>query len=235
MSSEKKIRNFVKINEIDLQYAEQFFDNDKHFNEWLVNVFNYYRGKEIKIKIKIVKKYFENYKKTMDYVLERSTDGKNGADKKAKNQTIIDNTLEAPLEDTLNGSLSTNNKVINNNNKIINNKNKEITINNNVEFEILDELSFDLFWDLYDKKTGRENAMKLYNKLNKSDKEKIFNHIPLYKEAQPDKKYRKDPQTYLRNKSWNDEIIQPKDKSDLSNFINLYNELTNENNYDFNN
>ena len=34
------MRNFVKINEEDLQYAEQFFDNEKHFNEWLAKVFN---------------------------------------------------------------------------------------------------------------------------------------------------------------------------------------------------
>ena len=32
-------------------------------------------------------------------------------------------------------------------------------------------------------------------------------HLPLYKKSQPNKKYRKDPATYLNNKSWNDEII----------------------------
>ena len=34
-----------------------------------------------------------------------------------------------------------------------------------------------------------------------------MNHLPLYKKSQPNKKYRKDPATYLNNKSWNDEII----------------------------
>jgi hypothetical protein len=231
-------RTFVKINEEDLQYAEQFFDNEKHFNEWLVNVFNYYRGKEIKIKTKIVQKYFENYKKTMNYVLERSTDGKKGAEKKAENQSITNHTLEASLEDTLDASLSTNNKVISNKHKVISNNNKEIIINNNdlgLDFEILDELSFDLFWDLYDKKTGKETCIKLYNKLSREDKEKIFNHIPLYKEARPDKQYRKDPQTYLRNKTWNDEIVMPKNDMGLSNFINTINDIRNENNFNFNN
>jgi hypothetical protein len=33
-------------------------------------------------------------------------------------------------------------------------------------------------------------------------------YIPKYKEAQPDKLFRKDPATFLNNKSWNDEIIQ---------------------------
>ena len=30
---------------------------------------------------------------------------------------------------------------------------------------------------------------------------------PLYVKAQPDKQYRKNPETFLRNKSWHDEII----------------------------
>ena len=32
--------------------AIQFFDNEKHFSEFLLNVFNYYRGKKITIKTK---------------------------------------------------------------------------------------------------------------------------------------------------------------------------------------
>jgi hypothetical protein len=32
-------------------------------------------------------------------------------------------------------------------------------------------------------------------------------HVAKYKQAQPDKKFRKNPETYLNNKSWNDEII----------------------------
>jgi hypothetical protein len=32
-------------------------------------------------------------------------------------------------------------------------------------------------------------------------------YIPNYKICQPDKKFRKDPQTFLNNKSWNDELI----------------------------
>ena len=120
-----------------------------------------------------------------------------------------------------------------NNTKEINTK--ETLQNPLLDFEILDELSFDLFWDLYDKKTGKETCIKLYNKLSREDKEKIFNHIPLYKEARPDKQYRKDPQTYLRNKTWNDEIVMPKNDMGLSNFINTINDIRNENNFNFNN
>lgn len=67
--------------------------------------------------------------------------------------------------------------------------------------------TFEDFWDEYDKKTGKEKSIKLWNKINQSDREKIMGHIPNYKLSQPDKKYRKNPETYLNNKSWNDEII----------------------------
>ena len=70
-----------------------------------------------------------------------------------------------------------------------------------------DEYSFDAFWDLYDKKVGKDKAAKLYAKLSASDKKTIFDYLPRYKRSQPDKKYRKNPETFLRNHSWEDEII----------------------------
>lgn len=70
-----------------------------------------------------------------------------------------------------------------------------------------DEYSFDSFWDLYDKKVGKDKASKLYAQLSAKDKKAIFEYLPRYKRSQPDKKYRKNPETFLRNHSWNDEII----------------------------
>ena len=35
----------------------------------------------------------------------------------------------------------------------------------------------------------------------------MFEYIPKYKQAQPDKQYRKNPETFLRNRSWEDELI----------------------------
>ena len=67
---------------------------------------------------------------------------------------------------------------------------------------------FDDFWNLYDKKVGDKEKIKTkWGKLKDSEREAIMNHLPLYKKSQPNKKYRKDPATYLNNKSWNDEII----------------------------
>jgi hypothetical protein len=68
-------------------------------------------------------------------------------------------------------------------------------------------IEFARFWDLYDKKVGKEKAEKLWLKLTDEERENAMNHIPGYKRAQADKQYRKDPATYLRNKSFNDEII----------------------------
>ena len=69
---------------------------------------------------------------------------------------------------------------------------------------------FDVFWDLYDKKRGeRQKLEKKWNGLTNKERSEIMEYIPRYKEATPDKKFRKDPQTFLNNKSWNDEIILP--------------------------
>ena len=71
--------------------------------------------------------------------------------------------------------------------------------------------SFNDFWETYDKKRGdKEKLKKKWESLKQSDKEKILEYIPQYKLAQPDKNFRKDPQTFLNNKSWNDEIITSK-------------------------
>ena len=66
---------------------------------------------------------------------------------------------------------------------------------------------FSIFWNLYDKKVGRPKCEKLWEKLTVKEKHACLNYIPLYRQAQPDKQFRKNPETFLRNKSWNDEII----------------------------
>jgi hypothetical protein len=92
----------------------------------------------------------------------------------------------------------------------------EYEVESVIDIEIKEEkceqisiLNFDEFWDLYDKKVGdKAKLQKKYDSIKESDREKIKEHVPLYRMATPDKKFRKDPQTYINNKSWNDEIIQ---------------------------
>lgn len=69
------------------------------------------------------------------------------------------------------------------------------------------ESSFDEFWNLYDKKVGRDKCIRLWRKLTAKEKRDCIAYAPLYVQAQPDKQYRKNPETFLRNKSFYDEII----------------------------
>ena len=77
------------------------------------------------------------------------------------------------------------------------------------EDTVLSDFDFDRFWNLYDKKVGREKTLKKWTSLNQSERDKIFTTLPAYIRSTPDKKYRKNPEVYLNNKSWNDEIITP--------------------------
>jgi hypothetical protein len=77
------------------------------------------------------------------------------------------------------------------------------------ELQTLDEdnSSFDRFWNLYNKKVGRTKCEKLFHNLSENDRNKIFENLPAYIQATPDKQFRKNPETYLRNSSWEDELI----------------------------
>lgn len=65
-----------------------------------------------------------------------------------------------------------------------------------------------MVWTLYDKMVGdKERLCKKWNRLTDDDKRAVFDYIPKYKLSQPDKQYRKHFETFLNNRSWNDEII----------------------------
>jgi hypothetical protein len=87
---------------------------------------------------------------------------------------------------------------------------KSISVENEnyIEAEVISILSFEEFWTMYDKKVGDKTKIsKKWEAISEQDRQKVREHIPQYKLAQPDKQYRKNPETYLNNKSWNDEII----------------------------
>lgn len=69
-------------------------------------------------------------------------------------------------------------------------------------------IPFDVFWIDYDKKVGdRTKLSKKWENLSDEERIKAIEHIKVYKLAVEDKQFRKNPETYLNNKSWNDEII----------------------------
>ena len=67
-------------------------------------------------------------------------------------------------------------------------------------------ISFDDFWELYGKKVNKPECNKQWIKLTDKERQDAMHKIPAYKKAQPEKKYRLDPERYLKRKKWNDEI-----------------------------
>jgi hypothetical protein len=81
-------------------------------------------------------------------------------------------------------------------------ENRTITINENINID------FEWFWNDYEKKVGDKSRLKSkWNKLTDEERQNAMNYIELYKQSVPDKQFRKNPETFLNNKSWNDEII----------------------------
>lgn len=164
------IKPFFKITFQDLEIAEEFFENEKHFSEFILAVSYYYRGKYYQIKNKNVQKYFKTYEKTMDFIMESKAFGKKGAEIKAKiaeKQDVKENTLEGLLETPLEGTLPTNNKVISVNDKEI--------INTNIMFSKIKDFktylsSFNLnksyfliaykFWKLWEKENPNNKTIQ---------------------------------------------------------------------------
>ena len=77
---------------------------------------------------------------------------------------------------------------------------------NNENNENKKEIQFDLFWNLYDKKQGRENCLKNFCRLSDEDINKILLVVKDYVILTPETKYRKMPLTWLNGKHWNDEL-----------------------------
>lgn len=197
MSKPKPVKPFFKINFEDLEIAESFFENEKHFSEFLLAVSYYYRGKDYTIKQKFVQRYFNTYKKTMDFIIESKKTGSDGGKQRVENQKIKEQTLEGVVE-----------VPVEPNNKLLNINNKE---------EII-KIDFSVFWDLYGKKIERKSCERKWDKLSLETQEKIIETLPAFKDYISDKKYLPHPETYLNGERWNDEIEQPETKEEYTGY-----------------
>lgn len=63
---------------------------------------------------------------------------------------------------------------------------------------------------MYDKKTGASKCKPRFMKLTLKEINHIFETLPYYIKFTPDVKFRKDPFTYLNQRTWEDEIYLPK-------------------------
>lgn len=74
--------------------------------------------------------------------------------------------------------------------------------------QVKDEYTFERAWDLYDKKVGCKSKLeKKWNSMSKKDRKAAIEYIPLYVIATENKKYRKNFQTFLNQRGWEDELI----------------------------
>ena len=74
--------------------------------------------------------------------------------------------------------------------------------------QIKDEYTFERAWNLYDKKVGcKAKLEKKWNSMSQKDRKAAIVYIPLYVISQPDKQYRKNFQTFLNQRGWEDELI----------------------------
>ena len=74
--------------------------------------------------------------------------------------------------------------------------------------EVKDEYTFERAWNLYEKKVGDKRKLeKKWNSMSLKDRKAAIEYIPSYVIATADKKYRKNFQTFLNQRGWEDEII----------------------------
>lgn len=72
-----------------------------------------------------------------------------------------------------------------------------------------DDSLFEKFWAMYGKKVDKRKAQQKWKRLSKKDKHAALEYIPKYVAATPDIQYRRNPTTFLNNRTWENEIIHP--------------------------
>jgi hypothetical protein len=68
-------------------------------------------------------------------------------------------------------------------------------------------IPFKVFWDSYDKKIGWIRCETIWSELTNDQRDACMSKIPAYKLSTPDKKFRLNPEKYLSQKGWLNEII----------------------------
>lgn len=68
--------------------------------------------------------------------------------------------------------------------------------------------TFEAFWSMYDKKTGRKACQAKWRRLSAKARKLIMEHLPHYVEMTPDVEFRKNPLTYLNGAYWLDDVAK---------------------------
>lgn len=92
------------------------------------------------------------------------------------------------------------------------NDNVNVNVNDNVKVKDIN-ISFDCFWNLYNKKIGDKKKIEnKWNKLKDEERQKIIDTLPTFLNSITDKQFQPFPETYLNNKRWNDEFLNTEKK-----------------------
>jgi hypothetical protein len=68
-------------------------------------------------------------------------------------------------------------------------------------------ISFDVFWNAYDKKVGNKKlCIQRWNKLKDAERQKIIDTLPTFIASIRDKQYLPYPEKYLNQRRWEDEL-----------------------------
>ena len=83
-----------------------------------------------------------------------------------------------------------------------------ITVEEDAEDIATPDRGFEIFWSMYDKKVNKVASLKAWGKLRPTDHMAIMQHVEVYVESTPEKQFRKDPVNYLKDRVWEDEVVQ---------------------------
>ena len=72
---------------------------------------------------------------------------------------------------------------------------------------------FEMFWNLYDKKVDINRCRTAFMNLTLEQMGKAIKGVKSYVDSTPDKKYRKNPSTWINQKCWANEILSDKKKT----------------------
>jgi hypothetical protein len=184
-------------NRKQFKFYRSYFDiiseleNDTDKLNYLISILEFqFNGIEIPLQ-GMAKFAFKSQKHSLDRQLKGFIDA-----------TSIDDPIVTPIDTPVGGTDSipiehTPVGIINNKEII---KNKEVKKENSC-------LTFESFWELYDKKIDSKKCKDKFQKVKESDRQNILDTLPNYVKSTPDIKFRKNPITYLNNESWNDTIV----------------------------
>lgn len=86
---------------------------------------------------------------------------------------------------------------------------EDVDVNENLVISEIKENDFDIFWKAFNYNVGLRQTQDEWLSITKempSEIAKILVHVPKYVLSKPDKKYRKKPENYLKERIWQDEI-----------------------------